>query len=143
MGNGSYKCYRYLHSRSQYQIVFDIQQQQMNEDEFQFKRRIMGLWKHEVYKMTLGEEAYADRDTRKLSICLGYRTLCSAVLDKKMLTIVFGNTEWQELWDGSPEAIMNKQYVYRWVAAVTDYTQVIVPFTYQWYVKKNIRLPNV
>ena len=143
MGNVSYKCYRYLHSRSQYQIVFDIQQQQMNEDEFQFKRRIMGLWKHEVYKMTLGEEAYADRDTRELSICLGYRTLCSAVLDKKMLTIVFGNTEWQELWDASPEAIMSKQYVYRWVAAVTDYAQVIVPFTYQWYVKKNIRLPNV
>lgn len=143
MGNASYKCYRYLHSRSQYQLVFDIQKNTKHKDLFTQKQQLMGWWKHEVYKMTLGEESYADHDTTGLSMCLGYRTLCSARLDKKTLTIVFLNTEWQELWDVTTEAVATKQYVYRWVAAVTSHVNVIVPLTYQWYVKKKFRLHNL
>ena len=135
MGNTSYRCYRYLHSRSQYQLVFDMQQG-VHDDDFEFQRRIMGLWKHEVYKMTLNEESYADCDTRNLSISLGYRTLCRAVLDKQILTINFINKEWRDLWDSTPEAVLEKQYVYRWVAAVTDNTRVILALRYQWHVKK-------
>lgn len=135
MGNTSYRCYRYLQSRSQYQIVFDMLQG-VHDDDFEFQCHIMGLWKHEVYKMTLNEESYADCDTRKLSICLGYRTLCSAVLDKQILTINFINKEWRDLWDSTPEAVLEKQYVYRWVAAVTDNIRVILPLRYQWHVKK-------
>ena len=55
---------------------------------------------------------------------------------KTVLTIVFCCSKWQELWDITPELLQEKRYVYRWVAAVTDCTQVIVPFTYQWRVKK-------
>ncbi len=131
----SHTCYRYLHSRSQSQIVFK-REQGVHDDEYDFERCIMGTWKHEVYKMTLNEEAYADGDTRKLSLCLGYRTLCSAVFDNHVLTIVFRNSKWQELWDMSQEIVVKKQYVYRWIAAVSDSANVIVPLTYQWYVKK-------
>ena len=143
MGNASYRCYRYLHSRSQYQLVFNIQKNTKIKDSFTKKQRLMGLWKHEVYKMTLGEEAYADHDTSELSICLGFRTLCSARLANKMLTIIFLNTEWQELWDLTTEAVLTKQYVYRWIAAVTEHAEVIVPLTYKWYVKKKFRFQNV
>lgn len=132
----SHICYRYLHSRSQSQIVFQ-KDEGVHDDEFEFKRCIMGLFKHEIYKMTLNEEAYADGDTRKLSLNLGYRTLCSAVLDNHVLTIVFRNTTWQDLWDTSQEVVVKKRYVYRWVAAVSDSPNIIVPLTYQWYVKKN------
>ncbi len=135
----SHICYRNLQSRSQSQIVFQ-KDQGVHDDEFEFKQRIMGLWKHEVYKMTLNEEEYADGDTRKLSLCLGYRTLCSAVLDKNVLTIVFRNTTWQDLWDSSQELVVKKRYVYRWVAAISDSSSVIVPLTYQWYVKKHRQL---
>lgn len=141
MGNktSSFKCCRYLHSRSQYQVVFNMEQG-VHDDAFDFKQRIMGLFKHEVYRMTLKEDEYADGDTRKLSIWLGYRTLCSATLDKQVLTIVFANTRWQDLWDTSQEVVVKKRYVYRWVAAVSNSIKVIVPLRYQWYVKKNRQL---
>lgn len=137
MGNSTYKCYRTLHSRSQHQVVFELKQD-VHDEQDDVEADVMARWKHEVYKMTLLEGAYVDSDTKKLSVCYGYRTLCSATLQDRLLTIVFCCSKWQELWDITPELLQEKRYVYRWVAAVTDCTEVIVPFTYQWRVKKLI-----
>ena len=73
MGNSTYKCYRTLHSRSQHQVIFDLQQG-VHDEQSDIEADVMARWKREVYKMTLGEEAYADDDTKKLSVCYGYRT---------------------------------------------------------------------
>ena len=96
MGNSTYKCYRTLHSRSQHQVVFELKQD-VHDEQDDVEADVMARWKHEVYKMTLLEGAYVDSDTKKLSVCYGYRTLCSATLQDRLLTIVFCCSKWQEL----------------------------------------------
>ena len=65
MGNSTISCSRHLRTKSISDIIFK-NVKNVYEEEYKFKQRTMGLYKHEVYKMTLGEGIYNDKDTKYL-----------------------------------------------------------------------------
>lgn len=137
MGNSTISCSRQLHTKYVSKTIFQ-KEKSVYEEPYKFQRRTMGLYKHEVYKMTLSEGIYNDQDTKYLILQSAYEVFATSFIKKNLLTIHFKNGAWRELWDDTAENNgQNTLFILRWVSAISDRTLPFYdPLVYKWVIKK-------